>query len=239
MFPFTSRRTDPPTPSSERTATPVPVVADARLTPDRIFGPSMITIPTKWDRFRVTVAGFRDGRHGLLPDPETGHTQYTTGIADGYGSNADSENLDLIRILSGIDELADRLDKEAQQLRESTDELADHSLTLGDADPRVDPLLDMRRRERYLARRQGEHQGRMRQNRARIEAIERDLAGLAQLRTHQISASEQRTHRARLTRQQLVDMYWRWFVRTHPEESAVRAGYPIPPVDCPTVTAFR
>ncbi|WP_145962000.1 hypothetical protein [Rhodococcus ruber] len=235
MFVFTRRRTD--SSGTESGGEPTPRVDDARLGLDRVSGIGVVSVPNRWDRIRAVVAGHGDGRHGLLPDPECGHTQHTARIADEFGSTVDSEQLELTRRLSRIDELTERLTTEAAQLRVMVEALDGQVLGLREADERVEPSLDTRRRERDLMRRQAERQERVDKLDSRIRQIERDLAGVARMRSYQISACAQRIDRARVTRQQLIDVYWRWFVRTHPEESAVRAGYPIPSVDRPAVTA--
>lgn len=233
MFPF-NRRPEPAAP--EPGGLPTPKVADVRLDPSLISDVGVVSVPNTWERFRATVAGRRDGRHGLLPDPECGHTQYTARVADEYGSIIDSEQLMLTRALSRIDELVERLTIEAAQRRGDVEDLSGRTLEARALDTRVAPVLAERRQSRELEQRQAAHQGRIEKVRSRIREIERELAGLAMLRAYQIVATAQRIDRARVTRQQIVDVYWRWFARAHPEESAVRAGYPIPSVDRPAVT---
>lgn len=234
MFPFTARR--PESAAADSSGIPTPNISDVRLGSSLVSEVGVVSVPNRWERVRATVAGRRDGRHGLLPDPEGGHTQYTARVADEYGSIIDSEQLMLTRALSRIDELTERLTTELTQCRSDVEELSGRTVETPELDTRVAPILAERRRERETASRQGAHRSRLDKIGARIQEIERELAGLVMLRSYQIVATGQRIDRARVTRQQIVDVYWRWFVRTHPEESAVRAGYPIPAVDRPPVT---
>lgn len=223
--------------SSVSAGVPEPSVETARLSAELHAAVGTVSIPTRWDRLRAIITGYRDGRHGLLPDPDCGHTQHTARIADEYVSTLDSERLTLTRALSAIDELTGRLAVEVTQLRGSVQSAEEQTLAAREPNARVATDLDERRRARDLAARQARHQGSIAGDRKRIEVIERDLAALGVLRAYQIETAEHRIDRARVTRQQIVDVYWRWFVRTHPEESAVRAGYPIPSAARPAVTA--
>jgi len=223
--------------SSAPTGVPEPSIETARLSAELLTAVGTVSMPTRWDRLRAMITGYRDGRHGLLPDPDCGHTQHTARIADEFGSTLDSERLTLSRVLSAIDELTGRLTVEATQLRASVQSAEEQTLTAREPNALVAKDLDERRRARDLAARQARHQSSIAAERTRIHVIERDLAALGVLRAYQIETAEHRIDRARVTRQQIVDVYWRWFVRTHPEESAVRAGYPIPSAARPAVTA--
>lgn len=225
-------------PAPDTTPPSAPTTADGRLTRRRARKNYYADAPTWFERILARAAGRSDGRRGTVPDPDPGHTAYTRTVQSHFHTIAEHEQIDLARILSRIDEHHRRLTAEHHTLNTHLDTALDTART--DPGHTPDPLVpadvDARRRERAHRRHRHTAENALTALRNRQQALAVDIAAADTLRAYQIATTDHRIHRIQQSRQQLVDTYWRSYLRAHPERSDVRAAYPIPRLTLPTIT---
>ena len=235
-MPSLRRRHKVPT---ETGLTEAPETAHSRLTRRRSQRTFYAVTPTYWERYLARQTGRRDGRRGTIPDPEHGHTAHSHGIESKFRTTAEIEQIELARILAKTDERRERLATELDLLHVTLEAALDRATNAPEpaSDPLVPANVDERRRHRARKRLEQSATARLDATRTRQRELQIEIAAIDVLRSHQIHVTDHRIHCDQMSRQQLIDVYWRSYLHTHPEQADVRAGYPIPQLALPALDA--
>lgn len=203
-----------------------PDVATSRITPPRVNEPTVWIVPARAAVWAARINGWRDGRRGLHPDPDSGHYAYTEGLEAAYRSAVANQEKLLSAPLSANAELDQAFAEEQRQLRQ----------LIGAHVPAAEPVaaagetLDARRARRAAHTDWSQQQHQQQTRTARLAEIGRHRARLAEQRAFQIALTDQHHEAARQHWQQLAAEYWKWLLRTHPESDDLRRAYHVPTI---------
>ena len=196
-----------------RTGDGVSLVATVDLTEATVA-----VIPSVFSRWAAAWAGRRDGRRGIVPDPQTGITPYLHTLISTNATMIESERLRTQAHVAPIDqERAVHVHRRERALAA----LDDIDTTSIDGDDTARIRGDRTR----TARRQS--------LREQIDAATERIGVLDELRADRVTVGALRIQRCTERTESLVARYWRAFARRHPELPELRAGYTVPAVPVP------
>ncbi|MGW5317325.1 hypothetical protein [Nocardia thailandica] len=183
-----------------------------------LVDPTMSMLPRFPSRWAAWWAGRRDGRRGIVPDPQSGLTTYLHLLGAVNATMVEWERLRTAASCAPIDrERAVWLERRERALE-----------ALAELDPEPGAGADMaavRARRAAAAARAGHLS-------VIAEATER-IAVLDERRAERVTVGELRIRRCTERTEQLVAVYWRSFQRKHPELEELRAGYGVPALIVP------
>lgn len=194
----------------------------AALSPDTDITAAYISVrPTRIERWTATLAGIRDGRRGIVPDPETGLTPYLQAIAAHNATAIGSERLRTQAQIAPIDQ------SRAQWVERR--ETAIHAL---------DSILDTHHPPTHpgdvaAIRQQRNHENQTKHLRDQIATTNEKISILDEQRADRINAGALRIQRCIQRAQHLVARYWRFYARHHPELPELRQVYAVPALPVP------
>jgi hypothetical protein len=191
------------------------------LTPD--ITASYISVEPSWtQRFAAAWAGTRDGRRGIVPDPETGLTPFIESIAAHNATIVDSERLRTQAQITPLDQSRAQCVERREHALSALDELTAHP---ADAPDDAGPVT--------LVRRRRQQEQREAQLRHQIASATEQISILDEQRADRINAGALRIQRATQRAQHLVARYWRFYARHHPELPELRQVYTVPCIPVP------
>ncbi len=180
---------------------------------------TVVVVPSVFSRWAAAWAGRRDGRRGIVPDPQTGITPYLHTLISTNATMVESERLRTQAHLAPIDqERAVHVHRRDCALA-ALDELDTSTIDGDDATARI------RADRARTARRQSLH--------GQIAAATERIGVLDERRADRITVGALRIQRCTERTESLVARYWRAFARRHPELPELRAGYTVPVVPVP------
>jgi len=191
------------------------------LTPD--ITASYISVEPSWtQRWAARWAGTRDGRRGIVPDPESGLTPFLESIAAHNATIVGSERLRTQAQIAPLDQSrAQWVERREHALGALDEHAADSTDTPDDAG-----TVKVVRRRRKLEAREA-------QLRHQIASATEQISILDEQRADRINAGALRIQRATQRAQHLVARYWRFYARHHPELPELRQVYTVPCIPVP------
>ena len=191
------------------------------LTPD--ITASYISVEPSWtQRFAAAWAGTRDGRRGIVPDPETGLTPFIESIAAHNATIVGSERLRTQAQIAPLDQSRAQWVERREHALNALDELAAAGVETPDEAGTV-----------TMVRRRRQQEAREAQLRHQIASATEQISVLDEQRADRINAGALRIQRATQRAQYLVARYWRFYARHHPELPELRQVYTVPSVPVP------
>lgn len=195
---------------------------EASLTPD--ITAAYISVQPTWShRWSAGWAGVRDGRRGIIPDPETGLTPYLQALAAHNATTVGSERLRTQAQIAPIDQTRAQWVERREQALHALDALVAEAEN--DTADSIDDVAVTRRARGQAARRQ--------QLTDQIAAATEKISVLDEQRADRLTAGALRIQRCTQRTQHLVARYWRSYARHHPELPELRQVYTVPAITVP------
>lgn len=203
---------------ARRPATTTGATPTAQLSTQDLTAASLVQRPRWHETLRARIAGFRDGRGAVMPDPATNLTPYLARMRSTNATMVESERLRRDIVVSQLDQ------QRAVLLTQCEDAQRAVTRAATAADGEGAGTADQASRVRAARRAEAD----LGQARDQLRSAASQLAALDSLLAHRRHAAALRIQRCTQRSDQLAATYWRSLHRSHPEKEEIRGAYPLP-----------